>query len=188
MDRRKFMQAAFWSASAGTLMLESAPTIHIRHGEVKKWRSVKGMEGLEVAMEFLSKPDLASMKEGRYPLEGEEVYALIMKMKTKPEAEGEFETHRRYIDVQSLISGQETIGYASASSLKTTKPYDEKVEAELFSLPPTYGRLQMKPGMFAIFAPGEAHLPGRDLDGEHEIRKVVVKVSVAWQKAHAKKG
>ena len=82
MDRRTFVRAALWSASAGTLMLESAPTIHIRHGEVKKWRSVKGMEGLEVAMDFLSKPDLASMKEGKYPLEGEEVYALIMKMNT----------------------------------------------------------------------------------------------------------
>ncbi len=184
MERRDVLKTAELGLAAVADGLADGKHVP-RHGEVKKWRSVPGLAGFEPAFQFLERDDLASLKEGRYPLVGTDVYAMISTLKTHDPAGAKFETHRNYIDVHSLIAGEETIGYADASALETVKPYDPSDDAVLFSVPASYGKLEMHPGLFAVFFPGQAHLPGCNLNGVHEIRKVVVKVAVAYQKAHA---
>jgi biofilm protein TabA len=153
----------------------------VPYGDIRGWRSRTDLKGLEPAFEFLERADLATLADGRHPIAGGDVYAMISTLQTKAPETGKFETHRKYIDVHALISGEETIGSAPASSLEVSDPYDEKAEAELFLIPARYEKIEMRPGRFAVFVPGAAHLPGCHSGGPQTIRKVVVKVAAAFR-------
>ena len=57
---------------------------------------------------------LRTLPAGKYPIDGDNIFALVSEYKTKSEAEGKLEAHRKYIDVQYVISGEELMGYVSS--------------------------------------------------------------------------
>ena len=50
---------------------------------------------------------------GKIPIQGDQVFALVRDNTTKPRAQGTWEAHRKYIDVQFLAAGVEEMGYAN---------------------------------------------------------------------------
>ena len=52
------------------------------------------------------------MEDGRHPIDGEAIFALVSTYETEPEGARSFEAHRKYIDVQYLLSGREIIHWA----------------------------------------------------------------------------
>lgn len=130
------------------------------------------------AFEFLKKFD-GNLKNGRHEIDGEDVFAIVQKYATKPAANGQFEVHRKYIDVQFVYSGKETILWAPLESLTDVNmAYDEKQDAALFKLVPTSTPLRLSDGQFAILYPEDGHVPCCEWDGPAEVSKVVVKVKV----------
>jgi YhcH/YjgK/YiaL family protein len=150
-------------------------------GTLKDWKSTPGIQGLERAFEYLATTDLAALPLGRTDIEGDDVYVLISEAETRPPEQVRFEAHRRYIDIQLVVRGQEAIGVAPASTLTTVEPYDAAKDIEFFAVPPQSSQLELRAGDFAVFAPGDGHRPNLHLDGPHVSRKAVVKVSVAYR-------
>lgn len=128
------------------------------------------------AFEFLRKPDLATTADGKYVLQGDEVFALVQSYDTKPKEQGTFEAHRKYIDIQFVVSGDECMGYANLADLKVKKEYDGKDDYLLAEGPADFVRV--RPGMFTIFYPQDAHIPCSAIDKPSKVKKVVVKVLV----------
>jgi biofilm protein TabA len=153
-------------------------------GHLKNWSDTPGLEGLEDAFKYLARTDLAALPLGRTDVDGDDVYVTVSETETKPPEGLPFEAHRRYIDIQLVVAGQEAIRFAPASAMKTTEPYDAAKDIEFFEPPAQFGRAALRPGDFAVFAPGDGHRPGVHLDGPHVSRKVVVKVSVAYRERH----
>ncbi len=145
------------------------------------WGSTPGLEGLERPFEYLERTDLAALPLGRTAIEGDDVYVLVSEAETRPPAQVRFEAHRRYIDVQLVVRGQEAIGVAPVAALVTSEPYDETNDIEFFAPPRESTTLALRAGEFAVFAPGDGHRPGLHLDGPHVTRKAVVKVSAAYR-------
>jgi len=145
---------------------------------LKDWRTVPALKNLHRAFEFLESTKFDDKPVGKYPIDGDNIYAMVTEKPTTGGA-GNFEVHRRYIDVHYLVGGAETIGSTALSKLTSSKPYDPGEDAELFVIPKEYQRLVVSPGQFAVFFPGQPHLPARDLNGPHQIRKAVVKVLAA---------
>ncbi len=117
---------------------------------------------------------------GRHEIEGDDVFALVQRYETKPLASALFEAHRRYIDVQYLHSGRETILWAPLASMKEeTMAYDAAKEAALFKLVPEVTPLHLSAGHFAVLFPEDAHAPCVVWEESSEVFKVVVKVAVA---------
>ena len=129
------------------------------------------------AFAFLNKFD-GSLKEGRYEIDGENAYALVQRYTTKSAATAQFEAHRRYIDVQFVHAGRETILWASLAALTPTQDYNAEKDYELFSLVPTATPLRLGPGQFAILFPTDGHAPCCEWDAPTAVTKVVVKVKV----------
>jgi YhcH/YjgK/YiaL family protein len=156
-------------------------------GSLKDWPSTPGIQGLERTFEYLARTDLASLPLGRTDIEGDDVYVMMSEGETKPPEQVRFEAHRRYIDIQLVVRGQEAIGVAPVSALTTVEPYDPAKDIEFFAVPrvlvesATFG---LRAGDFAVFAPGDGHRPSLHLDGPHVSRKAVVKVSVAYRDRH----
>jgi YhcH/YjgK/YiaL family protein len=134
---------------------------------------------LPQAFAFLRTVD-GSLSLGRHDIDGERVFALVQKYTSKPQSEALFEAHRRYVDVQYVHAGRETILWAPLHTMReTTMPYDEAKEAALFKLTPDFTPLRLSAGHFAILFPEDAHAPCVHWENAEEVFKVVVKVAVA---------
>lgn len=123
--------------------------------------------------------DLVSRPNGRYELEGENVYAIVQSYTTRAPEGGIWEAHRRYIDVQFVVSGVERMGYLPIERATVSQPYDEQSDAALFTDPAGAGSFVTVPaGSFALFFPHDVHSPTLALGTPSPVKKVVVKVAL----------
>lgn len=130
--------------------------------------------GIEAGLRFLKPADMNDLPLGKKVINGDKLFALVSEYMTHAEASVKWEAHRRYIDIQYVVTGAEAIGYQCVANMEIVKPYDETGDA-LF-LQGNGSRLLLGQGIFAIFWPQDAHQPGLSLRRPQMVRKVVVKV------------
>ncbi len=134
-------------------------------------------ERIETALRYLQQHDCTRLPLGKSPINGEQVYALVQDTITKPRAEGVWEAHRKYIDVQFVAAGVEQMGWANLNSLTVKKPYDAEGDYALFEGSGSF--FTVPTGSFAIFFPSDGHIPGVAIDDQPSaVRKIVVKIAV----------
>lgn len=133
---------------------------------------------LETGLAYLRDTDFSQMVAGKYPIDGENMFALVQDPLTQAWDTGLPEFHARYLDIQCLLEGEEAIGYAPADA-SLARITDHLVERDIaFVAQQNHeARLVMLPGMYAIFFPGELHRPCRAADLPMQIKKVVIKIS-----------
>ncbi len=156
-------------------------------GRLEGWRAIAGLEGLEAGFGFLERTDLAALPLGRRAILGDTVYAIAMKAPSRTPESAQLESHRDYIDIQFLLSGEEMIGVLPVGQLAVAAPYDPAKDITWHPIPPRYFALTIPPGHFAVFFPDEGHLPLCHAGGFHELHKVVVKVKVSRWEAQRKR-
>lgn len=122
--------------------------------------------------------NLINQPDGRYDIDGDNLFFLIQRYTTKPAEQGKIESHQKYIDIQYIVSGREMIGYAPTSLLEIDTPYDSDKDAVFHKSNNKITHLNLEGGMFAIFYPDDAHMPGCQLNGSTEVHKIVVKIRI----------
>ena len=147
---------------------------HIRNAVLYHGMSLR----LKKALCYLAETDFSRIAPGKVELDGSDLYATIMEYATKPVSEARWEAHRKYIDVQFLAAGRETIAVADLPTLNPAAAYDETKDFQLLEGPGWAGSVSMKESMFAIFFPHDAHMPGIADGVPAPVKKVVVKVRV----------
>lgn len=133
-------------------------------------------ESIARGLEIIRDPLLAEKPDGRYEVAGDDLFMIVQRYPTKDKNEVLFEAHRAYIDIQVILDGQETIGYAPIDGLEEVKPYAPDMIQ--FKDPSDFTELRLARGNFAIFFPGDAHKPCCHFRGKSNVHKVVVKVRV----------
>ncbi len=128
------------------------------------------------ALDFLQKTDFASLAPGKHVVDGENVFALVLSLETKPMKLAFWEAHRRYIDVQYIFEGAERMGRADIRALKTDGEY--VAEKDLQKLKGKGDFFTVPAGSFAIFWPHDGHMPDVAIKDPQPVKKVVVKVLV----------
>lgn len=127
---------------------------------------------------FLSqaKPDI---ENGTYLLSSR-VKAIVSEYETKFENEFGYEAHRRFIDIQCVLKGEERVACLPIERLKETKPYSEEIDATFFMADFNHqtSTISLLPGYFAIFSPQDGHMPQLCLDEPQMVKKVVIKVEI----------
>jgi alpha-L-rhamnosidase len=95
---------------------------------------------------------------------------------------GQLEAHRKYIDIQVVLSGEELLAYAPIQGLSITQPYSEDRDIVFYQASERISEVKLEAGMFCILFPQDGHIPGCQLKRPSEVHKVVVKVRVdnAW--------
>jgi len=115
---------------------------------------------------------------GITPLQGDDIYANVMKYDTLPAEQCRYETHRKYVDLQYTITGAEVIDWLDARDLAPDGGFEESRDLQFYRPAPTRSQVHMRPGYFAIFYPSDAHRP-KVTDGVHgEVFKLVVKMNL----------
>ncbi|MFH1370259.1 MAG: YhcH/YjgK/YiaL family protein [Planctomycetota bacterium] len=134
------------------------------------------------AFEILKDTTLSQKNDGKYPLDGDNIYYTIQRYTTKPMNRGNLEAHRKYIDIQFLLSGVEFLGCAPLKGLSVAEEYNPEKDIAFFNTPKDITKIKLDPGLFCILFPDDAHLPACQLAEPAEVRKVVIKVRLVEQK------
>lgn len=133
-------------------------------------------EKIKKGLMLLNDKELINKPEGKYEVDGENIYILVQRYKTKNYSEAKFEAHRNYIDIQAVLKGKEIIGYENIDNLKENVPY--KTDAAFFETPESFSEIKLTEGMFALLFPGDGHMPACDYNGKTEVIKIVVKIKI----------
>jgi YhcH/YjgK/YiaL family protein len=119
-----------------------------------------------------------TVADGRMDIDGDRLYASVATYETGSRDERRFEAHRKYIDVQVLLEGEESINVSLGKDLPILEAYDETRDVMFLQPPPQFASLPMRPGFFAVFYPHDIHRPGCHLKEKRRVRKIVMKVVV----------
>ena len=126
------------------------------------------------AFDFLKNTNLLELNPGKYEIEGNEIYASVDTYYTVPIEKKMWEAHRRYIDIQFLIKNSEQMGYAHLEQMKQITEYDEDKDLVFYKGNGNF--FTVNPGIFVIFFPQDAHMPGVEIGQSKKIKKIVIKV------------
>ena len=129
----------------------------------------------EKAFMFLGQGNLAELPVGRHEINGDSLFCLISKGPGKTREEARLEAHRKYIDIQYIISGTDEMGWKpTADCTIQDEVYDAEKDIEFFKDEPASWN-KVPAGSFIIFFPQDAHAP---MVSDGEIHKAVLKIAV----------
>jgi biofilm protein TabA len=123
---------------------------------------------------FIKEHDLATMAKGKYPINGTNAFATITEDPSKDFDKTQWESHRKYVDLQYVITGEEKMGQCPVAQAKVTKLYDETKDVANYE---ATGKIRDVPaGTFMLFFPTDAHRPNITPGGNKVVKKLVIKI------------
>ena len=131
-------------------------------------------ERLKEGLLYLKRTDFAQLEPGKHVIDSDRVFAMVQEYQSKPIDMGKWEAHRRYWDIQYVVSGIEQIHVANIGHLSAG---EYEAEKDFLPLEGSGDRITLREGMFAILSPQDAHMPGMALEKSLPVKKVVVKVA-----------
>jgi YhcH/YjgK/YiaL family protein len=131
----------------------------------------------KLAFEFLSTLTSDS-DDKKYPIQGDDIFAIVMSYKTFSPQKALFEAHREYVDIQTVLVGAEGFECAFCDDLTVDTPYNKSADIAFYKRSaPGQTRVDVCPGTFVMLYPHDAHMPGLMIGNEEKvIKKVVVKI------------
>ena len=132
-------------------------------------------ENLRHGFEWIKKNDLKNMQDGRYEV-SDNIYANVQSYETKDDAS--YEAHRKFIDIQYMIKGEELSGVTDYSNCSVTQSYNSEKDIEFLSINKNEEFYKIKEGEFFVFFPHDAHKPAIKTDKNKNVKKVIVKVGL----------
>lgn len=134
---------------------------------------------LEKVNEFIKEFNDSGKEDGAYEIDGKKVFATISSYRTKPQTpDMMFEAHKKYIDVQYIVSGIEKIRWARLSTVELVEERYSKGQDIAFYEGDALFDFTLTKGTFLLLYPEDAHLPGLSADKDVYVRKIVFKVMV----------
>lgn len=109
-------------------------------------------------------------------IDGENLFAVFSSYNTKANIAPTFEGHRKYIDIQFTIKGEESV-FVNSGEVFDLNNYDSDKDCQLCKSN-SYSTFLLKPGITAILYPEDWHAPGQQSSQPARIQKIVVKVAI----------
>ena len=129
---------------------------------------------IEKALKLLESTDFSKYEKGSYAIDGRNLYMNVEEYITR--ISDNIEAHRKYIDIQYMIKGEENMGVSALDNLVVTQEYSDEKDVMFFS-----GKAPLtlvKENEFIIFYPTDAHLPCQIVQEPKSVKKVIVKIKI----------
>jgi biofilm protein TabA len=128
------------------------------------------------AFKFLTSNDLTKLELKRYDIDGDNLFATVSEYQSKNEESAKFEAHRKYIDIQYVITGKEIMNIAHIKTVsEVLNQYDATKDIEFVTIS-NIVNYKASPFGYFIFFPSDAHRPGLKDGVSAPVRKIVIKV------------
>ena len=145
---------------------------HINNIETYKGLSPDIYEGLNY-LKYASK----ELAVGVYEITPR-VKAIVSEYETKQVNEYGYEAHKKNIDIQYLLQGEERIACMPIEKLTESKPYSEENDAAFFTVNTKPQEMTIGDGYFSVFYPQDGHMPQLCIEKPEMVKKVVIKVKI----------
>lgn len=132
-------------------------------------------KGFRQAFDFINNNDLNIIELGKHTIDGEKIFVIVMEYTTQDISECKSETHKKYIDIQYMIKGEENIGLKSLHNELPTTPYNVDGDFMFYTLE-NLPVLPLKENHFAIFFPDDIHQTMMQIESPKKLRKAVFKI------------
>ena len=139
---------------------------------IENVNNYKGLGRVYTALKFMAKTDFTQIPIGKYELD-DNIYYMVQQYDTNPD-KTVAEAHKKYIDIQYIVKGEEIIAVAPIQTEK--KLVDAKEEKDLWHYECETQPVVLKDGDFMVLYPSDLHLPGKAVNEPSEVLKVVIKV------------
>lgn len=114
---------------------------------------------------------------GIHPIIGEDMFCNVMRYNTVEPIDSKYESHRKFVDLQYTIDGEESIDWLLSSNLDCNGSYAEETDLQFYHPADSMSRVKMAPGFFAIFLPDDAHRPKIKSGNTGNVFKLVIKIN-----------
>ena len=130
---------------------------------------------VENALKVIQNLDPATLELGKHVVD-DDFYYIVQEYVTKDPSQGRHEAHKKYIDIQYVVEGEERIDVTAASFMTVDEPYSEEKDVVLFVEPKQASQVILRDGEYAIFYPKDSHKPGLSAGSPCKVKKIVGKV------------
>ena len=126
--------------------------------------------------DFIDNNDVASLPCGRHDIDGDNIYVVVQEWDLRELKEARLELHRKYIDIQMLLSGpNEVFGWSEKKDCLTPEAdFDEAKDVQFFTDTPQCF-YSVGEGQFSILFPEDGHAP---MLGEGHVKKCIFKIAL----------
>lgn len=129
------------------------------------------------AFHFLKTADLKNLPIGKQELEGEHLFVSVMEYFPKQKEDALYESHKKYIDIQYVISGGEIMGLTTLNKVEIRDPYDQEKDIAFYNS--DKGEFyKATPENFFVFFPEDVHRPSITTGDSVFVKKIVVKIMI----------
>lgn len=129
------------------------------------------------AIAYLESTDLKSLAPGRYDVD-EDFYYLIQEYNTLPVSECKMESHDKWIDIQLIVSGKESLKTVDVSRLTVKVPYSAEKDVTFFETPEIMQDNVLTAGGYLVLYPENGHMPKCAVDEPVAVKKCVGKIRI----------
>lgn len=106
------------------------------------------------------------------------LFANVFELETKNG--GNYEAHRKHIDIQAVLMGEELVNWGHRDDFEIHTPYQDADDYLLFHPNDQAAEaLHLVPGRLMVLYPEDAHRPNQAYGQPGKVKKIVVKVPVA---------
>lgn len=133
---------------------------------------------MKIVFDFLEGNKKNALEKGKFFIEDSKLFGFYSEYKTHTDEQQIWEAHRKYLDIQFLVSGQEIIEYSDLKNMSIAEEYSDETDAVLGTCDKVDYRFKMEEESFLILFPEEAHLPGVTGENESINQKIVIKIPI----------
>lgn len=137
--------------------------------------SDKISEKVQFAIDYVNSLDFNNIELGTYSIDNG-IYYIVKEYDTKPVEECRLESHKRYIDIQWMISGLEEIQTSSTEKLRLAKDYNSENDVMFWEPPKHMCRCILSDNSYIVLYPNDAHMPGIMVNKPQKLKKIIIKV------------
>jgi YhcH/YjgK/YiaL family protein len=137
----------------------------------------KNQRHWDQAFLFLKGADLKNLPLGKQELEGEHLFVSVAEYYGKQKPDALYESHKKYIDIQYVISGEELMGLTTLDKVTGRDAYNVEKDITLYDF--DGGEyLKATPDKFFLFFPEDVHQPSVTTGDSVKVKKIVVKILI----------
>ncbi len=126
-------------------------------------------------IEYIKSTNLLALPNGKHTTLNDDVFVLIQRGAGQTKAETKLECHRKYIDIQLVLDGTDTMGWKTlADCQQAIESFNTINDVQFFEDAPL-NWLTTPANKFCIFFPEDAH---SGMVSEHHLQKAVFKIAV----------
>jgi len=131
-------------------------------------------ENISTAIDFVLKTDFSILEKGKYEIKSDEIFAIVNEFQTFEIKECIAESHRKYIDLQIIIKGNEKFGFDTLTNQKAVIHNEESDVYFYKNKMPNF--IELKENEFIFFFTFDIHQPEICIGEPSDVKKVVVKI------------